>query len=125
MVLHASTRRADYQAGHVPGARFLAWNAFTPGRDSLTTELPTPATCRTRGSPASTDASATRASCGGCSRAGVALGQSVVTYCHIGIQVSVAYVAARSLGLDVSLYDGSFEDWSRRTERPVEGPAAR
>ena len=57
-------------------------------------------------------------------RAGVEKGDHVVTYCHIGIQGSVAYVAARSLGHEVSLYDGSFEDWSRRRELPVDtGPA--
>ncbi len=57
-------------------------------------------------------------------RAGVAPGDTVVTYCHIGIQACAAYVAARSLGYDVRFYDGAFEDWSRRAELPVErGPA--
>ncbi|MFN8589371.1 MAG: rhodanese-like domain-containing protein [Candidatus Eisenbacteria bacterium] len=57
-------------------------------------------------------------------RAGVAPGDTVVTYCHIGIQACAAYVAARSLGHDVRFYDGAFEDWSRRSELPVErGPA--
>jgi len=58
------------------------------------------------------------------SRAGVKRGDHVVTYCHIGIQACVAYVAARSLGYEVSMYDGSFEDWSKRSALPVEsGPA--
>lgn len=58
------------------------------------------------------------------SRAGVNRGDHVVTYCHIGIQACVAYVAARSLGYEVSMYDGSFEDWSRRSALPVgSGPA--
>ncbi len=57
-------------------------------------------------------------------RAGVSAGDTVVTYCHIGIQACAAYVAARSLGYDVRFYDGAYEDWSRRTELPVErGPA--
>lgn len=43
-----------------------------------------------------------------------------VTYCHIGQQATVPYFAARLLGYDVRLYDGSFQDWSNRKELPVE-----
>ncbi len=58
-------------------------------------------------------------------RAGVSPGDTVVTYCHIGIQACAAYVAARSLGHDVRFYDGAYEDWSRRPELPVgKGPAS-
>jgi thiosulfate/3-mercaptopyruvate sulfurtransferase len=44
----------------------------------------------------------------------------IVTYCHIGMQATVVYFSARLAGKDVRLYDGSYEDWSRRTELPVE-----
>lgn len=54
--------------------------------------------------------------------AGVQPGDTVVTYCHIGQQASATLFAARSLGYPVLLYDGSFEDWSRRTALPVEKP---
>jgi thiosulfate/3-mercaptopyruvate sulfurtransferase len=33
--------------------------------------------------------------------------------------------AARLTGHPVLLYDGSFEDWSRRADFPVENPASR
>jgi thiosulfate/3-mercaptopyruvate sulfurtransferase len=46
-------------------------------------------------------------------------GDSIATYCHIGQQASLLYFAARYLGYDAHLYDGSFEDWSRRPELPV------
>lgn len=46
--------------------------------------------------------------------AGVKAGDTVVAYCHIGQQATAVVFAARMLGLDVRLYDGSFEDWSRR-----------
>jgi thiosulfate/3-mercaptopyruvate sulfurtransferase len=250
VVLHASGQRSDYEAGHVPGARFVGWSSFTVTRDSLTIELPAAATFdslleaagvrdssriviaggpvtmtsrllvtldafglggrasildggidawREQGRPVSRDSVSVargditlrpvpdrvvdaawigahrdaglaivdarapeffegRASNNNpragrlpgagnvpftwltgelgrfrdraalerlFARAGVRRGERVVTYCHIGIQGSVAYVAARSLGCVVSLYDGSFEDWSRRSELPVEkGPAA-
>lgn len=57
-------------------------------------------------------------------RAGVAKGDTVVTYCHIGMQASVVFVAARLLGYEAAVYDGSFEDWSRRSELPVAKGAA-
>ncbi len=53
------------------------------------------------------------------SEAGVRTGEIVVTYCHIGQQATATLFAARLLGYDVRLYDGSFEDWSRRLNAPV------
>jgi thiosulfate/3-mercaptopyruvate sulfurtransferase len=55
--------------------------------------------------------------------AGIKPGDQVVSYCHIGQQASLVYFVARYLGYDARLYDGSFEDWSRRSELPVVGPA--
>jgi thiosulfate/3-mercaptopyruvate sulfurtransferase len=52
--------------------------------------------------------------------AGVRSGERVVSYCHIGQQASLVYFVARYLGYDARLYDGSFEDWSRHTDLPVE-----
>lgn len=52
--------------------------------------------------------------------AGVKPGDTVIGYCHIGQQATAMLFAARSLGHPVRLYDGSFEDWSRREDAPVE-----
>ena len=51
--------------------------------------------------------------------AGVQPGARVITYCHIGMQASVLYVAARAAGYDARMYDGSFDEWSRKAELPV------
>ena len=56
--------------------------------------------------------------------AGVKSGDHVIAYCHIGIQATAVVFAARTLGIDVQLYDGSFQDWSKRG-LPVEMPAAK
>jgi thiosulfate/3-mercaptopyruvate sulfurtransferase len=57
-------------------------------------------------------------------RAGVEPGDTVVAYCHIGQQATAVLFAARSIGHPVLLYDGSYQDWSRRSELPVEDPRA-
>ena len=53
-------------------------------------------------------------------QAGVKPGDTVIAYCHIGQQATAALFAARVLGHNVLLYDGSFEDWSRRADGPVQ-----
>jgi len=53
-------------------------------------------------------------------RAGVGPRDTVVAYCHIGQQATAVLFAARALGHPVRLYDGSFQDWSRRADFPVE-----
>jgi thiosulfate/3-mercaptopyruvate sulfurtransferase len=51
--------------------------------------------------------------------AGVESGRPIVAYCHVGQQASLLVVAARLLGHEATLYDGSYEDWSHRPELPV------
>jgi thiosulfate/3-mercaptopyruvate sulfurtransferase len=56
--------------------------------------------------------------------AAVAAGDTVVTYCHVGLQASLLYLSARRLGHVARIYDGSFEDWSKRPELPLTNRAA-
>lgn len=51
--------------------------------------------------------------------AGVKQGDTVVTYCHIGMQASLLYFAARRLGYNARIFDGSFEEWSKKSDLPV------
>ena len=41
-------------------------------------------------------------------------GDTVVTYCFVGMRASVTYLAARAIGLVAKMYDGSYQDWSHR-----------
>ena len=54
-------------------------------------------------------------------KAGVKQGDTVIGYCHIGQQATAMLFAARSVGYNVVLYDGSFEDWNARN-LPLEVP---
>jgi thiosulfate/3-mercaptopyruvate sulfurtransferase len=58
-------------------------------------------------------------------KAGVKAGDTVIGYCHIGMQTTAMLFAARTLGHKVLLYDGSFQDWYRHTEYPVVNPSAK
>lgn len=51
--------------------------------------------------------------------AGVKPGDTVVAYCHIGQQGTAVVFAARLLGHNVVLYDGSMQDWATNSRGPV------
>ncbi len=55
--------------------------------------------------------------------AGVKPGEKVITYCHIGQQASLLWFAAKQLGYDVMLFDGSFQEWSG-SDQPLGAPPA-
>jgi thiosulfate/3-mercaptopyruvate sulfurtransferase len=55
--------------------------------------------------------------------AGIHPGMKIISYCHVGQQATVVYAAAKELGYDVAVYDGSFQDWSvRGDDYPVDRP---
>lgn len=46
--------------------------------------------------------------------------QGIVLYCHIGLQLTVVYTAAKMLGYDnIKVYDASFHEWGADTTLPV------
>ncbi len=55
--------------------------------------------------------------------AGAHPGTQVITYCHIGQQASLAYFAARYIGYDARMFDGSWQEWSTHSELPAETSA--
>jgi thiosulfate/3-mercaptopyruvate sulfurtransferase len=52
-------------------------------------------------------------------------GDTIVGYCHIGMQATAMLFAADQVGYPIRLYDGSFQEWAKRPDLPVDDPAKR
>jgi thiosulfate/3-mercaptopyruvate sulfurtransferase len=89
--------------GHIPGAVSAPFDTFASGDGQLKSDAEIAAIF---------------------DKAGVKKGDTVIGYCHVGQQATAMLLAARTLGHDVLLYDGSFEDWNARN-LPLEVPAAK
>lgn len=94
---------APLRSGHIPGARNVAIATLLNEQGKFRSREELEATFRAAGVRAQTP---------------------VVVYCNVGMQATALYFAARYLGYDVRLYDGSFEDWSRRADSPVASTVA-
>jgi thiosulfate/3-mercaptopyruvate sulfurtransferase len=97
VVLHVARNRADFDAGHIPGAQFVPWNELTITRDGIPVELP----------PAADLAKLFE-------RCGVTPESRIVLYGDFaGLSAARAYFTLDYLGLGAraALLDGGIEKW--------------
>jgi thiosulfate/3-mercaptopyruvate sulfurtransferase len=87
--------------GHIPGAKSLPFTALTDSSGKLKSQEELRALF---------------------TKAGFKPGDHVVAYCQVGGQSSAVVFAGRTLGINSQLYDGSFQDWTKR-HLPVETSA--
>lgn len=89
----AGERHGMPSEGHLAGARQLEWEElFVDGGTTLRPRDELRATFAERAAP----------------------GDTVVTYCWVGYRASATWFAARLLGYEARMYDGSYQDWSQR-----------
>jgi len=110
VILHVGRDRASYDAGHIPGARFLALSSIVTERDGVPNELPS--------AEALDDAF---------EAVGVSDDSHVVVYGDLGgLAAARAFFTLDYLGHPPAVLNGGLEAW-RAAGRPVEtaAPAAR
>jgi thiosulfate/3-mercaptopyruvate sulfurtransferase len=98
------TEKGESRYGHIPSAKNLPYNEMFDAAG----KIKSPAALRSL-----------------FHSAGATPGDTIVAYCHIGMQATAVLFAADHIGFPVKFYDGSFEDWSERKDLPVVDPMAR
>jgi thiosulfate/3-mercaptopyruvate sulfurtransferase len=92
--------QGEWNNGHIPNATLILWQ-----------ELYSDVRAQKLKSPEEIKALLTKA--------GVAPGQEVVTYCAVGMRASLMAWAAQAAGVPVKIYIGSWQDWSRDSKNPI------
>lgn len=103
VIIHVGRDRTSYDAGHIPGARFLPLSAIVTERDGIPNELPPPEQLKAA-----------------FEGVGVSDNSRVVLYGDLdGLLAARAFFSLDYLGkTDAALLDGGLERW-RQQERPV------
>jgi thiosulfate/3-mercaptopyruvate sulfurtransferase len=99
LVFYDGTEQGEARRGHIPGAKSLPFTAMFDDAGKLKSSAALQALFR---------------------GVGAAPGDTVVAYCHIGMQATAVLFAADHIGYPVKLYDGSFQDWANRKDLPVQ-----
>ncbi|MEM6706430.1 MAG: family 16 glycoside hydrolase [Acidobacteriota bacterium] len=101
-------RSGRFKTGHIPGAANLYWEEMVEPDGPRAGRFLDEEALRSR-----------------LALAGLDEGETMVSYCFIGMRASVNYFLARHLGYEAKFYDGSWNDWSL-TDYPAEtGPDPR
>lgn len=90
---HSAAPVSGMAPGHVPGAGNVPFNSLFDDTNALR--------------PTSALEASFRA-------AGVQPGDTVIAYCHVGLQATAVVLSARAVGIPVRMYVGSFHDWTAR-----------
>ena len=98
-VFYDGTEQGEARRGHIPGAKNLPYTAMFDDAGKLKSSAALQALFH---------------------GVGAEPGDTVVAYCHIGMQATAVLLAADHIGYPVKLYDGSFQDWANRKDLPVQ-----
>jgi thiosulfate/3-mercaptopyruvate sulfurtransferase len=96
------TEQGESRRGHIPSARSLPYTEMLDATNRFKAPAALKALFRA---------------------AGAQPGDTLVVYCHVGVEATVVLFAADQVGYPVKLYDASFEDWARRNDLPVVDPS--
>jgi thiosulfate/3-mercaptopyruvate sulfurtransferase len=86
---------ADFTSGHIPGAVSIFWHKNLESAEDPS--LKPPVELRKI-----------------YEEAGITRDKPVITYCRSGVQASYSYFILKWLGYDVAMYDGSYQQWSKK-----------
>jgi thiosulfate/3-mercaptopyruvate sulfurtransferase len=101
---YSGEEQGEARRGHIPGAHNIPFTTVFDDHDKVKSPVALKAMFAS---------------------AGAQPGDTIVAYCHIGMEATAVLFAADQAGYPVRFYDGSFQDWADRKDLPVVDPSAK